>query len=298
VSDDLTGYPGAPPGWYPDPAGGPGQRWWDGYAWTEATVLPAVPPPPPGAPPLAAPPTTPHWTSAQPGYGTPPGYPGAPGYRPAAGLVAPMVARELALFRWARVALAVPALYYLANLISEQVYRSQFLREGHHLRLVWEAAQHHTTAPAFDSSTSALNPITTIVGLVTIAAVVIASIWQYRAASAARALGLPATRSPGWGVGAWFVPIVNFWMPYQALRDCLPPGDPNRKLVLRWWLILVATEVMGAAAASAALFSTGVALGLAIPTAVLCVALAAAAPQVIAVIGAAHQAAVTPPAGS
>ena len=36
---EHSGYPGAPPGWYPDPAGGPGQRWWDGYAWTEATVL-------------------------------------------------------------------------------------------------------------------------------------------------------------------------------------------------------------------------------------------------------------------
>src|SRR4051794_10703916 len=26
-------------GWYPDPAGGPSQRWWDGYQWTAATQL-------------------------------------------------------------------------------------------------------------------------------------------------------------------------------------------------------------------------------------------------------------------
>jgi len=25
---------GAPPGWHPDPFGGPGLRWWDGTAWT------------------------------------------------------------------------------------------------------------------------------------------------------------------------------------------------------------------------------------------------------------------------
>ena len=25
------------PGWYPDPAGGPGERWWDGIAWSGET---------------------------------------------------------------------------------------------------------------------------------------------------------------------------------------------------------------------------------------------------------------------
>jgi hypothetical protein len=39
-----------PAGWYPDPGGAPGQRWWDGTAWT-AGFQPAVaglqPPPPP-----------------------------------------------------------------------------------------------------------------------------------------------------------------------------------------------------------------------------------------------------------
>jgi Domain of unknown function (DUF4328) len=263
-------------------------------------VLPAVPPPPPGSPPQAMPPSpsTPHWAPSQPGYGAPPGYGGVPGYGLAgAGGVAPqMVARELALFRWARVALAVPAIYYLANLISQQVYRAQLLRDGHRFRVIWEAAQNHQTAPPFDSS-GTINPISPLVGLLSIAAVVIACIWQYRAASAARALGFPALRSPGWGVGCWFVPIVNLWMPYQALRDCLPPGDPNRRLVLRWWLTLLAAGWLSTAAGIAAFFSTGTALGIGIPAAVLCVALLAAAPQVVTSIGAAHRAALAPHAG-
>jgi hypothetical protein len=32
----MTDTPSLPPaGWYPDPSGGPGQRYWDGTAWTE-----------------------------------------------------------------------------------------------------------------------------------------------------------------------------------------------------------------------------------------------------------------------
>jgi hypothetical protein len=31
----MTTPPSTPPGWYPDPHGAPGQRWWDGSQWTE-----------------------------------------------------------------------------------------------------------------------------------------------------------------------------------------------------------------------------------------------------------------------
>ena len=56
-------------------------------------------------------------------------------------------------------------------------------------------------------------------------------VWQHRAASEARLLGYPAHRSSGWGVGSWFVPVVNLWMPFQSLRDCLPIGHPARRNV-------------------------------------------------------------------
>jgi hypothetical protein len=68
--------------------------------------------------------------------------------------------------------------------------------------------------------------------------------WQFQAAQTARLLFLPAKRSPGLGVGGWFIPIVNFWFPYQALRDCLPPGDPGRTVIARWWTFYISTTVV------------------------------------------------------
>ncbi len=39
--------PPPPPGWYPDPAGTPGTRWWDGQSWTEHVQQAAATPPAP-----------------------------------------------------------------------------------------------------------------------------------------------------------------------------------------------------------------------------------------------------------
>jgi len=201
------------------------------------------------------------------------------------------------MFTIARIAVAIPALNYLSSLISQRIYRRQLLQDGHQFRIRYEAAQHgQTAAPLHLSGT--VNPSTPLIALLTIAAIVVACMWQHRAAVAARALGLPATHSPGWGVGSWFVPVVNLWMPYQAIRDCLPPDDPHRPLVLRWWLVLTATWLLTGTAGVVAYFSSGAALGIGIPAAVACVGLLATAPQVVASVRAAHLAALPPRAGA
>ena len=68
------------PGWYPDPQGTGGERWFDGTNWSADNVRPApgsdVPPPPPGYAPPPPPPQYGDAYSQQPGGAY--GQPGAP----------------------------------------------------------------------------------------------------------------------------------------------------------------------------------------------------------------------------
>lgn len=276
MSDEQSGYPGAPPGWYPDPAGSSGQRWWDGYAWSDTVAAPVTPvtPPPPPPPPA--------WTVAS--------------ARVATATTSTLLEAENAIVPVARVAVAIPALHFFAQLLIEQADASQFRALGNQIRTMYRAAENDQTVPKFHGTIPG-SGWTDLVVLLTLVAVVLACVWQHRAASTARSLGLPATHSPAWGVGSWFVPIVNLWMPYQAIRDCLPPADPHRPLVLRWWLILTGAWSTALGAAISIYFSQGVALGFAIPCALFSLGLLATAPRMVTVISAAHQALQHPGAG-
>ena len=58
--------------------------------------------------------------------------------------------------------------------------------------------------------------------------------------------------------------MVNFWFPYQALRDLLPPGHATRPLVLRTWLCYVFTvpAVLASELTALAWLDVGVAIGI------------------------------------
>ncbi len=278
---EHTGYPGAPPGWYQDPAGGPGQRWWDGYAWTESTVLPQAAPPPP----------TPPWA-------------GAPAPQGSASHVAPwavaserlsthntteLMDTEHSIVPLARFAVAVPAVYFIVILLLQRANADQLRSAGHQFRIDWHDAQHGITPPPYHEPSNALTPLGLLIGVITVVAIVFACIWQHRAASAARALDIPSSSTPAWGVGSWFVPVVNLWVPYTAVRDCLPTGHPARQRVLHWWIALLCAGFLTLAASVTALVSTGPALIVSIPAALAALAVIAWAPGVVLAIAASHQ---------
>jgi len=78
--------------------------------------------------------------------------------------------------------------------------------------------------------------------------------WIHRANRNARALGAKyMTFSPGWSVGWCFIPILNLWKPYQAMKeiwqasanpDSWASQDPP-SLVGNWWGLWLVSNFLG-----------------------------------------------------
>jgi hypothetical protein len=52
--------------------------------------------------------------------------------------------------------------------------------------------------------------------------------WFYRARVNAEGRGWPQHLSPGWAIGAWFFPLLNFWFPFQIMVDIWRAGQPEQ----------------------------------------------------------------------
>ena len=138
--------------------------------------------------------------------------------------------------------------------------------EGAWIRSVVAQVQSQLNAGATNvtiNRPAGLTIVTSLVLLLEIAIFVVLLNWQYSAAKTARMLDLPATHSPGLGVGSWFIPVVNFWFPYQALRDCLSVGHPERRVVGRMWICYLGAVVTGGVALGLSYARTPIAIGVA-----------------------------------
>ncbi len=219
-----------PPGWHPDPYGTAAWRWWDGSAWTQYTSVPYT------APVGGWPPSP-----ADPRYGPYGGYPGTGG--PAVVAVTPeeSLSGELAMAPWAKRAFVWYLLVIATEILLAWAERSSFRQIFHDIRT---QASTGVVQPQIQQTTTRLDLLSPVSLAVSAPFYVLLLIWQYRAARTARLLWLPAARSAGLGVASWFIPVVNFWFPYQALRDCLPPDHPDRGVVGRLWAFFIAALVL------------------------------------------------------
>ena len=209
---------GPGPGWYRDPAGTPGLRWWDGGRWTGHTYPPPAPP----------------WPPSQARRPEPRG-------RSLAGPARAGIAL------WA----AVNALVFGYPLVEAGHIHRAF---ASYFSAVSYAATMGGPIPRLDRYYR-VPPLIYGLDAVGLAAMIVIAVWQNRAAHRARWLGYPAEYSPALGAWGWFIPLANFWVPYRAIRDCLPPGHAARQIALRSYIAWLLTPVAGIAAAALAVIA-------------------------------------------
>jgi hypothetical protein len=150
-----------------------------------------------------------------------------------------------------------------------------------------------------DNGGSAVQVATAPLSILGVLALVGVIMWTYRAVALARNLGYPMTHTPGWAIAGWLVPIVNFWFPYQVVRDCLPPHHPGRRLVARWWtLYLVTSFGYFIPVVVSIVVSVGIAYAVAAPFVLLIALEAITARQVVDAVTADHERAVHQRLGS
>ncbi|MCP3982148.1 MAG: DUF4328 domain-containing protein [bacterium] len=93
--------------------------------------------------------------------------------------------------------------------------------------------------------------------------IVLFCVWLHRVATNARTLGIRNLEfTPGWAVGYFFIPFLNLFKPYQAVKEIWQSSDPeaepdfwsNRSssLVGYWWMFWLLGNVGGRVLDSAA----------------------------------------------
>ena len=87
-------------------------------------------------------------------------------------------------------------------------------------------------------------------------------VWFYRARKNADGRGQEQRWTRGWAIGAWFVPIVSFWFPYQIMADIWRANLPAERRAKRawlpgfWWGCWIAGGIFGLTAAISSVSAT------------------------------------------
>ncbi len=87
---------------------------------------------------------------------------------------------------------------------------------------------------------------------IAITTIILFAMWIYRANFNSRALGAQNMKfTPGWSVGYYFIPILWFWKPYQAMKEIWRASKAPtswesvaRGTVLPWWWFFLLISAM------------------------------------------------------
>lgn len=245
AEDDRVAGNGKQRGWYADPAGSGGLRWWDGDAWTQETRSAFGEPMPPGAvPPMASGPAS----SFAPA-----------GYAPSAGALRLEDERKSGNFLKRVLPLGVLG-YSVSVFVSAYTFNTAMKNFDNAMKA---SARGTTSSTALSGSQLTASLISQLASFVVMGVGVVFLVWFYRALVNAQAVGLPLRRSPGWGVAGFIIPIVNYWFPYQSGCDLFPLDHPGRRIVGRWWAFWLTAQLSTVAVLFASFASVGLAMVLA-----------------------------------
>jgi hypothetical protein len=261
VGAAATGTASAPSGdlppaaWYPDPAGSPGLRYWDGTAWTAHTAY-----------------------TDGPGAAVAPRDDADPGRLLESERNLAKSLRVLLLFAGPALAVQIVATAIFVHAIAP------FYRE------IFENPNGPVDVTIDVPDNMLVSLVSNAASMVFLATGFVFIIWLGTAGKVARAKGLPLRRSP-W-VGAWSlaIPILNYWWPYRATKDLFVADAPERALVTRWWTLWIATMLLQMATAWTSMFGApdGVIIAVASVASAVTIAAALSARRVVAAVEARH----------
>jgi len=157
--------------------------------------------------------------------------------------------RALTILLWAGIALGVAAI--VSNLLE--------------VKLLSDFQGGRTFAPGEAESNDLRQQTISFMRMpVILGTVVVFAIWIYRAGYNVRQLGATGMQfSPGWAVGWYFIPILNLWKPYLAMKEIWKasaaparwleyPGGPILPL---WWGFFLLSNFLNNAAFRLGLFA-------------------------------------------
>lgn len=131
---------------------------------------------------------------------------------------------------------AIPQAALEAERVAARRMRLALLAYPPVLTIVTAAALVNLDDFDFDASRSGFGGFSTenlglqALGLLSVPFTIFFVLWIYRAATTAHSLGFRAPRSPALAAVSWFIPVVNFWWPYQSVRAMAPDArelQPN-----------------------------------------------------------------------
>lgn len=111
-----------------------------------------------------------------------------------------------------------------------------------------------------DAAADANDDRVTLISLMTVGATIMAGIaflvWIRRAYGNLSAWGYERERGAGWSIGAWFVPILNFFRPFTIVREIYCASDPDHRpgdaviakapgFMSAWWAAWLLANLLG-----------------------------------------------------